>query len=293
MTTNLTEQYVSDTEREAMSEQWNRDFTEIEHAPVWSSSLSATTHGIPSDPAGSKPGLKADDSARLPPIPSSRHREDTGSRPAFAAESAAASSSSETHHDDDWLVSSALQGDEDAFNVLFSRYRSLLYRLAYRVLRNREESEDAVQNCLLLAFCKLEGFKHAGAFRSWLARILFNEAVSILRKRRNHVTQSSERLSPEEHSEILDALPAAGPDPERALARKQSALALVKKVYQLCPLQRSALLLCGVKEYTTEEASAVLKVPANTVRTRLFRARKQLAAAMRIGESTDGVADAC
>jgi len=148
------------------------------------------------------------------------------------------------------------------------------------VLRNHEDSEDAVQNCLLLAFSKLPGFKQEGAFRGWLVKILFNEAVTILRKR-HQSTNSSERISSEQPVAIPDSIPAPGPDPERALAEKRSAIALARKVSELSPLQRSALVLCGIRQYTTEEASAMLKVSPNTVRTRLFRARKRLAVAMR------------
>ena len=61
----------------------------------------------------------------------------------------------ESQSEDEQLVSNGLQGDAEAFNVLFLRYRRVLYRLAYHILRNHEESDDAVQNCLLLAFSKL------------------------------------------------------------------------------------------------------------------------------------------
>jgi len=98
------------------------------------------------------------------------------------------------HQDDSKLISDGLQGDRNAFEILFSRYRPILYRLAQRVLRNHEESEDAVQNCSLVAFRKMESFKYEGAFRSWLARILVNEAIMILRKRKR--TNSSEYLNP-------------------------------------------------------------------------------------------------
>ena len=86
--------------------------------------------------------------------------------------------------DDRKLISDGLQGDRNAFEILFSRYRLILYRLAQCILRNGDESEDAVQNCSLVAFRKMESFKYEGAFRSWLVRILVNEAITILRKRK-------------------------------------------------------------------------------------------------------------
>ena len=76
---------------------------------------------------------------------------------------------SQTHLEDDNLIANGLQGDQEAFNVLFSKYRHLLYSLASRVLHSHDEAEDAVQNSSLLAFCKLRSFKHEGAFRRKLS----------------------------------------------------------------------------------------------------------------------------
>ena len=183
----------------------------------------------------------------------------------------------EAHLDDSKLVSDGLQGDREAFEILFSRYRPILYRLAQRILRNHEESEDAVQNCSLAAFRKMTSFKYVGAFRSWLARILVNEAITILRKRKR--TYSSESFL-QERSEAAYPLPDPGPNPEQILSQKQSASALMRKLSQLSSGQRAVLLLCEFYEYTTEEACAMLQVPPGAIRSRLFRARKQLASTL-------------
>src|SRR5258707_12780345 len=192
---------------------------------------------------------------------------------------------SQTHLDDDNLIANGLQGDQEAFNVLFSKYRRLLYSLTSRVLHSHEEAEDAVQNSALLAFCKLPSFKHEGAFRSWLVRILVNEAVSILRQRKKFSKPSSST----EVGEIIERLTSPGPDPEQALVNKQSALALAKNLSGLGAPQRSVLLLCGLEGYTTEEVSVMLNVTPTAVRTRLFRARKKIAAALRPAEFADRV----
>ena len=183
----------------------------------------------------------------------------------------------EAHLDDSKLISDGLQGDRNAFEILFSRYRPILYRLAQRILRNHDESEDAVQNCSLVAFRKMESFKYEGAFRGWLARILVNEAITILRKRKR--TYSSEYLIPAEP--VLAAwLPDPGPNPEQILSQKQSAKALMGKLSQLTSQQRAAVLLCDIHEYTAEEVGAMLQVPPGAIRSRLFRARKQLASTL-------------
>jgi hypothetical protein len=74
------------------------------------------------------------------------------------------------------------QGSLEALDVLFSRYRHVLSLVAYRVLGNHAEAEDAVQNCLRTVSDNVPKFKHEGAFRCWLVRVLIDEAVSILAK---------------------------------------------------------------------------------------------------------------
>jgi RNA polymerase sigma-70 factor, ECF subfamily len=190
----------------------------------------------------------------------------------------------DVHLEDSKLVSDGLQGDRNAFEILFSRYRPILYRLALRILRNREESEDAVQNCSLVAFCKLETFKYEGAFRSWLARILVNEAITILRKRKRIF--SAETLTPDEQVEGTDAFPHPGPDPEQILSQKQSTNFLLRKISLLSSGQRAALLLCEIYGYTAEEVGAMLRLPPGAIRSRLFRARRHLASAVSSASET-------
>ena len=84
------------------------------------------------------------------------------------------------------------QEHPEALDVLFSRYRRVLYRIAYRVLENHEEAGDAVQNCLLAASCNVPRFDSEGAFRSWLVRVLIDEALAILSKERIGLTTSPE-----------------------------------------------------------------------------------------------------
>jgi RNA polymerase sigma-70 factor, ECF subfamily len=188
------------------------------------------------------------------------------------------------HTEDSKLVSDGLQGDKNAFEILFSRYRPTLYRLAQRILRNHEESEDAVQNCSLVAFCKMETFKYEGAFRSWLARILVNEAITILRKRKRIL--SSETLTSEEQADGTDGFPHPGPNPEQILSQKQSTNVLLRKISLLSSGQRAALLLCEIYGYTAEEVGAMLRLPPGAVRSRLFRARKHLASAVSLTSET-------
>jgi DNA-directed RNA polymerase specialized sigma24 family protein len=83
------------------------------------------------------------------------------------------------------------QGDLEALDILFSRYRRTLSLVAHRVLGNHEEAKDAVQNCLRTAADNVPRFEHEGAFRCWLARVLIDEAVILLNKQVCHGDKTS------------------------------------------------------------------------------------------------------
>ena len=89
---------------------------------------------------------------------------------------------SRTRSEDETISNS--QENLEALDILFSRYRRTLSLVAYRVLGNHEEAEDAVQNCLRTAADNVPRFEHEGAFRCWLVRVLIDEAVILLNKQR-------------------------------------------------------------------------------------------------------------
>jgi len=84
------------------------------------------------------------------------------------------------------------QEDLDSLDVLFSRYRRVLYRVAYRVLDNHQEAKDAVLNCFLAASCDSPRFANEATFRSLLVRVLIDEALALLYKRGSDRPQAPE-----------------------------------------------------------------------------------------------------
>ncbi|HEX3374195.1 MAG TPA: sigma factor [Edaphobacter sp.] len=90
------------------------------------------------------------------------------------------------------------RGSLDTRDVLFSRYRGVLFLIALRVLGRREQAEQAVRNCIRVASNRAPRFDHEGAFRSWLARILIDEAVTILYKQENSASEHVDSRSPSE-----------------------------------------------------------------------------------------------
>jgi hypothetical protein len=102
---------------------------------------------------------------------------------AATSESAEAISMSELRSENEDETLSDSQGNLEALDVLFLRYRGVLSLVAYRVLGDHNQAEDAVQRCLQSASCNVPRFENEGVFRSWLARILIDEALLILQER--------------------------------------------------------------------------------------------------------------
>src|SRR6516225_226220 len=92
--------------------------------------------------------------------------------------------------EDYMLVESAKKGERTAFDLLCERYLSQLIRAAFRVTRNREDAEDAVQDALLNAFVHLRAFDGRSSFSTWLTRIAINSALMLLRKRKSLLAQA-------------------------------------------------------------------------------------------------------
>jgi RNA polymerase sigma-70 factor, ECF subfamily len=101
---------------------------------------------------------------------------------------------SQSYSDTEDETRSKSQEQLESLDVLFSRYRRVLYRVAYRVLNNHQDAKDAVRNCLLAASYKVPRFETEGAFRSWLVRVLIDEALAILYKERMESTTSPEHI---------------------------------------------------------------------------------------------------
>jgi len=105
-----------------------------------------------------------------------------GLQPFPPVPSVATNATLQLHSGKDYDTLSDSQVNLEALDVLFSRHRHVLSLVAYRVLGNHAEAEDAVQNCLRTVSDNVPKFEHEGAFRCWLVRVLIDEAVTILAK---------------------------------------------------------------------------------------------------------------
>jgi RNA polymerase sigma-70 factor, ECF subfamily len=177
---------------------------------------------------------------------------------------------------DSELLEHARQGRADAFSTLVRRHDRYLYRMARSILRDDQEAEDVVQETYLKAFMKIVDFRGEANLRTWLTRIALNEALQRKRRQRLHVELGEVDMARERVRSQMHLSPLTQATPEREVARKQIRQILEGAIDDLPPAFRTVLVMRDVEGASVEETANVLGVKAETVRTRLHRARNML-----------------
>jgi RNA polymerase sigma-70 factor, ECF subfamily len=198
---------------------------------------------------------------------------------------AATNSRRQSWIDEQDLIQRAIDGDSEAQDQLFARYRNRLYRLALRLLRRKEEAEDAVQDGLLLAYKNLSSFQGRSLFSTWLTRIVVNAALVRMRRQRARPEYFLQEISPEERfpaGNVVDSRP----DPEQECAYLETRNILNGALKELSPSIRSAFQLRELQDLSNSEAAEVSGVQIGAFKSRISRARSQLAERLTFEELT-------
>jgi RNA polymerase sigma-70 factor (ECF subfamily) len=159
---------------------------------------------------------------------------------------------------------------EAAVAALVSQYSGTLYRVAYSVLRNAADAEDAVQEAFMRVLRHRESLDEVRDQRVWLIRIVWN--IVLDRKRR-----AKTRPETDDVAELARVLPASGLSAEERAAAAQHHAHVLACVEQLPAKERQVLMLSAFEELTSVEIASVLGITESSVRSRLFRARNLMA----------------
>ena len=187
----------------------------------------------------------------------------------------------------DELLERLQRGDERAMAELAETYSSKIYQLAFRYLRNKEDAEEVTQDVLFKVYRKVGAFRGDAALSSWIYRITFNAAMSRLRTAKYQRAQDEDRkaamdadgetAAPSTRADIADWSDLAD---ERVL-RSQLRRRVFRAILALPAIYRAPVMLRDIHGMSTEEASAMLRVKDQTLKSRLHRGRlilrKQLA----------------
>lgn len=177
-------------------------------------------------------------------------------------------------HSDEMLVASAREGSRTAFGELVRRHSHRVYGMSFRILKNREDAEDNLQNVFCKAYGKIRQFEGNSQFSTWLVRIAINEALMMLRKRRPEAAAASadEEGTPdgnETRAELRDMRA----DPERQYLTKELA---TKALEALHPTLKYTFILQKREGWTSRELATAMEITPELVKSRIFRARIKL-----------------
>lgn len=159
----------------------------------------------------------------------------------------------------------------ETITALVAEYSATLYRVAYSVMRNSAEAEDAVQEAFLRVLKHRDKLSEIRDLRVWLVRITWN--VVLDRKRRGKTRPENDDIA-----DYARVLPSADRRADDEIISSQEQSRILALIDRLPAKERQALLLSAVEELTTAQIASVLKTTESSVRSRIFRARRELSA---------------
>src|SRR5246500_5550185 len=189
---------------------------------------------------------------------------------------AGASEAGKNRRDDDReLVKRAQKEDKEAFEELVRRHQARVFAVAGGILRNKEDVEDIAQQVFLKAYFSLKRFDQRAAFSTWLYKITVNECWNLLRKRKVRPLVYESDLSEDQARQFGAPEERSTPTPD--ISDTLEARQKVERLLEcLDERDRMMLILKEVQGFAVEEIAEILDLNANTVKVRLFRARRRI-----------------
>jgi len=166
----------------------------------------------------------------------------------------------------------AAEAPAETLETLVAQHTLLVFRIAYSILRNHHDAEDAVQECFLRVLKYGSRLRQVRNPKTWLARVAWTTALDKKRSTRTLVSLNDDQLG----QQGLDLLPDHAPAADEQLVGRQREQLLERLIAGLPAELRHPLELSTVNELNSAEIAEVMAIPENSVRTRLFRARRQL-----------------
>ena len=175
-----------------------------------------------------------------------------------------------TTNNDQHYINKILEGDSKSFAILVDRYKDLVFTLALRMVKNREEAEEVSQDTFLKVFKSLNKFKGDSKFSTWIYRVGYNTCLDRIKKnKRAQRTVAIDEFTEHQIKTLDNALDNMEME-ERKLA--------IQHCLQLLPSEDSYLMtLYYFEELSLEEISKIIDITVNNVKVKLFRSRKKLA----------------
>jgi RNA polymerase sigma-70 factor (ECF subfamily) len=173
------------------------------------------------------------------------------------------------------LSRSALKGDQQAFAELVGLYQDKLYHMAYRMLYNRQEAEDVVQETFLRVYKNLDRYDETMKFSTWIYRIATNLCIDRIRKRKPSYSLDAES-NDHEGLDGYSMIPSDNRTPESETLLSETQRTIHQAIETLPAKYKSVMVLRYLQDLSLQEIGEVLDMPVTTVKTRVHRGREFL-----------------
>ena len=183
------------------------------------------------------------------------------------------------------LAEQAQAGDAQALRPLMDQVRPRALAIAMKVLRNRDDAEDAVQDAMLKVWRNLDRFEGRASFTTWLHRIVMNASLDILRKRSGRAEGAVVDERGDDYQPKLE--PAHGQTPESEMGIAEMQVLVRAAVARLAPVQKQAIILREFEDCAYDEIAEAAACPIGTVMSRLHHARQRVAEDLRAATDFD------
>lgn len=185
-------------------------------------------------------------------------------------------------NESEW-IQAAREGDRAAFGRLVETYQTPVFNLAYRMMGNRAEAEEAAQEAFLRAYVHLDSYDPERSFSTWLLSIASHYCIDRLRRRR------IDWLPLEEEIAEPEGLAKPSPNPESVVAQREREAWIQRLLGRLSPTDRAAITLHYWYDCPYTEIAEVLDLTVSAIKSRLYRARRALAEMMEEGNGEWGI----
>lgn len=181
--------------------------------------------------------------------------------------------------DDDTLVSWAKSDDMQAFEELVARHRDKVYARAFSMMRNESDALDVTQDAWVKGWRRLKQFHGESSFSTWMTRVVINMCLDTMRRRKRQQAESIELMA-EESGGVERHMPVVTVNPSEGLERADLRRRIDQALAQMSEAHRTVLVLHEFDRLEYKQIAKVMKCSAGTVMSRLFYARRRMAALM-------------
>jgi len=177
--------------------------------------------------------------------------------------------------DDSELIARALGGDQQAYRALTERHKTAIFGIIYKIVRDRETTNDLVQETFMKAFASLASYRSEYRFSTWLYKIAANCSIDHLRKKRIHALSLDRQLESQDGTIEIEVADYTF-HPEQDLVRKEQRVNIEEAIDSLPEKYREVIVYRHKDDKPYEEIADLLSIPVGTVKARIFRARELL-----------------